>query len=99
VAEEMQRYEELKRQRKSDAVAGAVDSDEEDDDEDDDVQEAVFGSALGKAAAVVDGAAAASAVTSAALKSHVPVPSQEVIKGAILDHRKAQLSKMFLGTD
>jgi pre-mRNA-splicing factor ISY1 len=79
---EMLAYEELKRHRKTDAGVVAVDEVDDDDEQED----LTFGDAI----------AAASAVNSAALKSHVPVPSQEDIKTAILDYRKTQLSQMFL---
>jgi pre-mRNA-splicing factor ISY1 len=79
---EMERFDELKRQRKSDAVGDDPVVPEDDEDED-----LTFGDSLTNA----------SAASSEGIKSHVPVPSQEDIKSAILQYRKKQLSQMFLG--
>lgn len=88
IEHEMQQYNEAQKLRKSDAAAGVgAEGGVGDGGEDDDEGELNF----------EDIQQLASAVSSAALKAHVPVPSQEDIKTAILDYRKNQLSQMFLG--
>jgi pre-mRNA-splicing factor ISY1 len=88
VGAEMAVFHAMKKQRKTDLAEGAEEavpsSDEDEADE-----------TFGDAAAEASG----SAVSSAVLKAHVPVPSQEVIKDAILAHRKEQLAVMFLGAE
>jgi pre-mRNA-splicing factor ISY1 len=81
ISEEIEKYDEMKRQRKSDVML------EEEDDSDDEKEDehGTFGEAF------------TSAVNSEAVKAHVPVPSQNDIQSAILDYRKEQLAATFLG--
>lgn len=96
IAEENARFEAAKRQRTAErldagvAAAGGEEEDESEEDEEElvDLDANAFGAAEARAA---------SAVTSAALKAHVPVPSQDDIKTAILDYRKQQLLEQFAG--
>jgi pre-mRNA-splicing factor ISY1 len=77
-------WEEAKRQRKSDAMPGAEEATESSSSEE---ESGAFGAAHSEA----------SAANSAALRSHVAVPSQEAVGQAILAYRKEQLAKQFLG--
>ena len=86
IREDLRRSDAARLERKTDAgfSAGGVDSgSEEECDGEDDL-------------AFVE---PRSAVDSSSLRSHVPVPSQDDIKSAILDYRKKQLAHMFLGGD
>eukprot|EP00617_Octactis_speculum_P005356 CAMPEP_0185775644 /NCGR_PEP_ID=MMETSP1174-20130828/82781_1 /TAXON_ID=35687 /ORGANISM="Dictyocha speculum, Strain CCMP1381" /LENGTH=249 /DNA_ID=CAMNT_0028463291 /DNA_START=14 /DNA_END=763 /DNA_ORIENTATION=+ len=74
---EVQMRRDRKRQRVSDHLKSGT---EDVLDSDSEEEESVFGSALEK-----------SALTNETLKAHVPVPSQDEIKNAILDYRKQQL--------
>ena len=86
VEAEMEAYHHLKRQRKTEFADGeGRPSSSEDEGGEEDEEEVGVGAKL-----------SSSAVSSAALKAHVPVPSQAVIKDAILSHRKAQLERIFL---
>lgn len=87
VAEEVARFEAAKRQRLNDPSAAQEEA--ESSEEEEQVDHTDFGEAE---------AQAQSAMTSAALKAHVPVPSQDDIGAAILDYRKQKLIEKYAGT-
>lgn len=76
----LEEYADLQRMRKTDALAGI--EDDADDGMEDEAEE-------------IAALTSTSAVDSAALRSHVPVPSQEAIQSAILDYRKQQLASTY----
>lgn len=85
VEAEMAVFQAMQKQRKTDALAGEAQPPSSESEEED---EGAFGAAAA--------AASESAASSSELRAHVPVPSQEAIKDAILAHRKEQLAAMFL---
>ena len=83
VANAVDEFERVKQRRKLNPGAAAIEADEDEDESEEEEEEE-------------DAAQDAGAAASQALRAHVPVPSQDVIQTAILDHRKKKLEEMFL---